>query len=454
MKTFTFKTKILLLVIIPLVLVSFALTLLAVYQAKKLGQQNVKNFSEMIFELRRGELKNYTELAISAVKHVYDNPNNNDLISQGEAKNILRNLEFGEDGYFFVNDFKGTMLAHAKKPGLEGKNIWDLQDPNGVYVARSLINQAKIPGGGYTEYVWDKPSKGREVGKISYSMGLSNWQWMIGTGLYIDDLEEAIDTIEKEVSENIRGTLLLIAGLALLCTLLVGLIGARFTISEGRLADEKLQQLSRKAVEGQEEERSRVARDLQKGINKALYASRTKLKEVAKVSSLGSDSARQDFVSAVSILDKTIKEVYRISGELRPEILDNLGLYAAVDSLVKKISEENNIEIAFKKIEMEKRLPKDLETAVYRIVQEAINNVVSHSSASSAIVRIRQAKSSINITIQDDGSGFDTKRILGKNGKASIGFTDMRVRAEALGGSFNVFSSEDLGTVIKVDIPL
>ncbi|MGH1486298.1 MAG: cache domain-containing protein [Cellvibrionaceae bacterium] len=454
MKTLTFKTKILLLVIIPLILVSIALTLLSVFQAQKLGDQNVESFSEMIFELRRGELKNYTEMALSSVKHIYGENAAGDPAAQEAAKKILRNLEFGEDGYFFVYDYKGTNVTHPKKPQLEGRNLWDIQDSNGVYLIRSLVDQAKTPVGGYTDYIWDKPSKGREVGKIGYSMGLSDWQWMVGTGLYIDDLEEAVSGIEKEVSENIAGTLKLIAGLALLCTVIVGLIGARFTMSEGKLADEKLQQLSRKAVEGQEEERSRVARDLQKGINKALYATRGKLKEVAKVSNLGNEEARKDFVTAVSILDKTIKEVYRISGELRPEVLDNLGLYAAVESLTEKVSEESNIKFTFKKAESGERMRGELETAIYRIIQEAVNNIVNHSEASTASIRMRQTKSSLNMTIQDNGVGFNTKSILGKGGKASVGFTDMRVRAESLGGNFSVFSSEEIGTVIKVDIPL
>jgi len=343
MQSLSFKTKILLLVIIPLILVSLALTSLSIYQATELGDKNVKSFSEMIFNLRRGELKNYTELATTAVKHLYENADPNDIGTQEKAKDIFRNLEFGEDGYFFVYDYNGVNVTHPKKPQLEGKNLWGIQDPNGTYLIRSLVNQAKTPEGGFTDYIWDKPSKGRQVAKIGYSMGLNDWGWMVGTGLYVDDLEDAVEGIEAEVSDNIQGTLKLIAGLALACTIIVGLIGARFTMSEGKLADEKLQLLSRKAVEGQEEERGRVARELQEGINKALHATRSKLKDVAKAGSLTEPQARKDFLQAVTILDHSIKEIYRISGELRPEILDNLGLYPAVEALVEKISEESSV---------------------------------------------------------------------------------------------------------------
>ncbi|MGH1487142.1 MAG: cache domain-containing protein [Cellvibrionaceae bacterium] len=457
MASLTFKTKILLLVIIPLILVSLALTLLSVHQAQKLGDQNVDSFSKMIFELRRGELKNYTEIALSAAQHVYENvvQVNRDAAKKA-AVEVLRDLEYGEDGYFFSDDFDGNVILHPKKPFLEGKNIWDIQDPNGVYLVRSLVEQSKKIEGGYTEYMWDKPSKGREVGKISYSnsFGDDGFEWMVGTGLYIDDLEEAVFGVKKEVSQNITSTLKLIAGLALLCTIVVGLIGARFTMSEGKLADEKLQELSRKAVEGQEEERSRVARDLQKGINKALHATRVKLKEVAKGSNLGNDDARKNFITAVSILDKTIDEVYRISGELRPEILDKSGLYPAVDALVNKISTNSEVNITFKRAGSIERLRNELETSIYRIIQEAIHNITAHAQATSANIRMHQTASAISINIQDDGVGFDTKAVLGKKGRGSVGFTDMRVRAESLGGTFNVFSSKDIGTVIKVHIPL
>jgi two-component system NarL family sensor kinase len=106
-KNIYFKSKIILLVVVPLTLVSVALTLLSINQASKLGRENADSFSNMIFDLRRGELKNYTELAITAVQHIYQNTDLDNVYAQEEAKKILRNLEFGEDGYFYVYDYTG-----------------------------------------------------------------------------------------------------------------------------------------------------------------------------------------------------------------------------------------------------------------------------------------------------------------------------------------------------------
>ena len=450
MKFLSFKTKILILVLLPLVLVSVALTLLSINQTSKLGRKNVDSFSNMIFDLRRNELKNYTKLATTAVKHLYVGAGLGDVEAQEKAKEILRNLEFGKDGYFFVYDYTGVNVAHPKKPQLEGKKLWNLQDSSGIYLIRSLIEEAKKPEGGYTNYIWDKPSENREVGKIGYSMGLDDWRWMVGTGLYIDDLEEAVSGVEAEVEDNITGTLKMIAGLALACTLVVGFIGVRFTMSESKLADKHLQQLSRKAVAGQEEERSRVARDLQKGINQALIAARANLHDVAKANSLEEEAARKSFASAVTLLNQTIKDVYRISGELRPEILDRVGLYAAAEALVEKTSSSSDVDISFKTVVVGERLREEIETALYRIVQEGLNNIVDHSQSSIASVRIRQAKYLIGLTIQDNGIGFNSRH----TSKLGVGFADMRVRAEALGGTFSVFSSGGIGTVVKIEVPL
>ena len=277
---------------------------------------------------------------------------------------------------------------------------------------------------------------------------------MIGTGLYIDDLEEAVGRVESEVSNNIDNTLKLIISLALACTIIVGLIGTRFTMSEGKLADERLQQLSHKAVAGQEEERSRVARDLQTDINKALHAARVKLKFVSKSESLTDTDTRSHFVSAVNIINNTINEVYRISGELRPEALDKLGLYSAIDALVDKTANESGVKVVFDKTtDNGKRLRDEIETALYRIVQEGLNNIVQHSKSKKATIKARKTSSGIQLSIQDYGIGFNPKQVLSEGNKAGVGFVDMRVRAESLGGTFSVFSADAIGTIVKVEIP-
>ena len=256
------------------------------------------------------------------------------------------------------------------------------------------------------------------------------------------------------MDESITSTLNIILIVALACTLLVGLIGARFTMSEGRLADDKLQQLSRKNVEVQEAERSRVSRQLQSGINQSLVASRAGLKKIAESKALTDPNIRQEFINSVTILNKTIEEVYRISGELRPSILDKTGLYSAVEALTDEMKKTSGIDISFKNSSEAERLRPEIETAVYRIVQESLKNMALHSRATSASVRMRRTKGLLAVNIQDNGVGFDPKKMMNSSSRSGVGLIDMRVRAEALGGMFTVFSSDVSGTLIKVEIPL
>ena len=456
MKSLTFKTKILLLVIMPLVILSTMLTILAIYQANELGKSNIASFETKINELRRKELKNYIEIAMSAVEHIYQHEYadfGDQQDAQERAKEIFRNLAYGKDGYFFVYNYDAVNLVHPKKPTLEGRNLWDLADENGVLLIQEFIGNARN-GGGYTDYTWEKPSLGRTVGKVGYSSTLDNWGWMIGTGLYVDDLNESVERVSEQVDNNITHTLTLIGLVALVGTLLVGIIGARFTMSEGKLADDKLQHLSRKNVEVQEAERSRVARQLQSGINQALVASRAKLQKVAKARSFTEAGTRREFVEAVSILNKTIKEVYRISGELRPSMLDKMGLYSAIEALTEEISRKSGIVIVVDNAEAQERLRPEMETAVYRIVQETLKNIEVHSKATEASINLRQAPTLLTLSIKDNGVGFNTKTVLGGGNKAGIGLIDMRVRAESLGGTFTVLSSKKTGTTVSVEIPL
>ncbi|MGH1487547.1 MAG: cache domain-containing protein [Cellvibrionaceae bacterium] len=446
----SFKSKILLLTLLPLIVVSVLIISLAAYQAKQLGDKNVSNFSEKIYELRKIELKNYTNIAKTAVKHLDKVDNKDSLLLQEEIKEIIRNMSYGKDGYFFAYD-KYTTLAHPKVRKLEGNDQRDMTDPNGVKIIEQLYARAR-QGGGYTSYVWLKPSREREVEKIGFSDKLDGLDWWIGTGLYVDDLEDAVINIQTSVDENIQTTLQLIISLAVGAVIVVGFIGARLTLSEGKLADEKLQQLSRKAVGVQEDERRRVALDLQKNISQALTAIRYKLKNVYEAEPPKEQKTINHFSTAVTVLNKTIKEVYRISGELRPETLDKMGLYAAVGALTDKASAESTTRFIFKEVHSKERLSSEVETALYRITQEAINNILKHSEADEATIRIRQAGSSLTLNIQDNGIGFDTKKI--NNSASGVGFVDMRVRAESLRGSFFVFSSPGTGTAIKVSIPL
>jgi signal transduction histidine kinase len=196
------STKMVALVFLSTCLVASALGAFGVLEIKRLGEAEINRLHKQMLAEKKQSLKDYVDLALASVKEHYDNTTDVDQTKE-QAKAILRTLAFGEDGYVFTYDWSGTVLAYPTKPQLEGKNLTDLKDKNGGYPIKALIDQAK-QGSGYITYAWDKPSKGVAVDKLSYAAGLPNWQWMIGTGVYIDDIEDAVAEVQNQVDEDIR----------------------------------------------------------------------------------------------------------------------------------------------------------------------------------------------------------------------------------------------------------
>src|SRR5699024_55369 len=141
--------------IVPLIVAVPIIGYTVRYQAIVLKQQQQEIIQTAYLASKDAELKNYLTLAKRSIAHLYD-PGRTDAAAIEEAKAILTKLDYGNDGYFFVYDFKGNCLIHARQQGLVGKNLWALTDPNGKLVIQDLINRAR-QGGGFEDYIWEKP---------------------------------------------------------------------------------------------------------------------------------------------------------------------------------------------------------------------------------------------------------------------------------------------------------
>ncbi len=127
-----------------------------------------------------------------------------------ELLDEIAKLRYGKNEYLFIDDWQGVVLMHGAQPDLVGKNIWEHQDPNGVKVVQNLIAAAKTREGGYVFYSWRKPDTGEERPKVSYSRGVNDWQWMVGTGVYIDDVEADIAILQSSLKAGLRRDIFLI----------------------------------------------------------------------------------------------------------------------------------------------------------------------------------------------------------------------------------------------------
>lgn len=111
--------------------------------------------------------------------------------AQAHALGQLDTLRYGDGEYFWVNDMQARMVHHPIKPALNGQSVRDMQDPNGVYLFREFVDTVSRHGSGFVAYQWPKPGHDVPIDKVSYVQGFAPWGWVIGSGLYIDDLQRA-----------------------------------------------------------------------------------------------------------------------------------------------------------------------------------------------------------------------------------------------------------------------
>ena len=252
------RLKILLLATIPLIAAIATISVIVSHQAAELSEQEINLFERTMLKAKKDELRHYVSLALTSIDHLYNSgpPGSpeDEAKAQQIAKKILNQLNFGPDGYFYVYDYRGNNIVHPKQTWRVGNSYWDLEDKDGRKVIQNLILQAR-KGGGYYRYSWEKPSIGKVADKIGYAVGLPRWNWMIGTGLYIDDVTTQVQLAKAQVNSRIRDTFLLISIITLSAILCVFATGVAINLHETKLANTKLQSLTQKIVSTQEEER-------------------------------------------------------------------------------------------------------------------------------------------------------------------------------------------------------
>jgi signal transduction histidine kinase len=153
------------------------------------------------------------------------------------------------------------------------------------------------------------------------------------------------------------------------------------------------------------------------------------------------------------LLDQIDVQLRRLSHELRPTILDDLGLVSAIEFLAEGVSKRTNQAISIH-ASLKDRLPTAIEIALYRIVQEALTNAARHSRARSVHIEVHRSGSQVHCSIHDDGTGFDVPAVLARRGDGCLGLLGMQERLNAMGGTLNIHSSPSQGTSLLINLPL
>src|SRR5215472_13629379 len=206
-------------------------------------------------------------------------------------------------------------------------------------------------------------------------------------------------------------------------------------------------------INAQEQERQRIARELHDETSQVLTSLLISLAVLEE--SIDSPEGRERIADTRALAHSTLRAIRNLSIDLRPSALDDLGLLPALRWYIKEYQQKCSIEVEFHATGFKGRLPAELETALYRIIQESLTNTAKHANANRVTITLKEETDRVYARITDDGEGFDYEALLKTPGQErGLGLAGMNERAVLLNGTLNIHSSSGQGTIIEVSIPL
>jgi len=261
-----------------------------------------------------------------------------------------------------------------------------------------------------------------------------------------------------------RNTINYVLAGAVLVTLLAGFLYYRNTQHKNRLltAQDALKQqriielemekqflAAESILQGQEEERERLAKDLHDGLGGILSSVKYSFTNMKKNLIITQESA-ESFDRSMVMLDKSITELRRVAHNMMPEALVNFGLNSALKDFCLGVNQSGALQITYQAFNLEdETVPKNKAAVVYRIVQELVNNTLKHAEAKNMLVQLVITDGALSLTVEDDGRGFDLEKLKTSSG---IGYVNLKNRVAYLGGNIDVQASPGTGVAINIEI--
>ncbi|MDA0143231.1 methyl-accepting chemotaxis protein [Vibrio sp. RW] len=232
--TLTIKNRLYILSFIPLLLMAVGMMSVTYMKSTELTAQQVESTRSNMMAMKEKELKAYLQMAYSSISPFLDRG-----ATLEEALPTLRTLEYGESGYIFGYDSKGVRVVVGQSEDGIGNNYYDLQDKQGNYLIRDLIKNAKL--GEFTTYYFPKPGQSVALPKLSYSVFVPQWDLMLGTGFYTDDIDAVIAEMKESSNAALQSSL---TAIAMFCGL-IALVVAVFAVAVNRTIMQPLEQFDR-----------------------------------------------------------------------------------------------------------------------------------------------------------------------------------------------------------------
>jgi len=230
-----------------------------------------------------------------------------------------------------------------------------------------------------------------------------------------------------------------------------GYIGSCLDVTERKRAEEALSSVSRRLIEAQEQERTRIARELHDDIGQRLALLTIELEQLRQNSPDLPAEVRRRFGELQTLTSEIATDVQSLSHELHSSRLEYLGIAAAMKAFCKEFANQQNVEVVFAHDEVPRTLPQEISLCLFRVLQEALQNAVKHSGMRHFDVELHYASDAIDLNVRDSGRGFDVEGAMQAQG---LGLISMAERLKLVGGQLSIDSQSQRGTTIRASVPL
>ncbi len=210
MNHISIKWKLSIAIAIIVFIMSAILVSLSIYNIKRASAQDIELFQEKAYEAKKDELKSNVEIVLKTIEYFYQKtPQSSTEEMQKEALKSIAQMRYGKgkDNYFWINNSEPKMVMHPIKPALDGKDLSESKDPNGKKLFIEMVKVIKANSEGYVDYQWPKPNFEKPQNKISFVAYFKEWDWIVGTGVYVDDIENEVATMKQKADENVTSLL-------------------------------------------------------------------------------------------------------------------------------------------------------------------------------------------------------------------------------------------------------
>ncbi|HEY3863191.1 MAG TPA: sensor histidine kinase [Verrucomicrobiae bacterium] len=216
---------------------------------------------------------------------------------------------------------------------------------------------------------------------------------------------------------------------------------------------EQLRRLSRQVLSAQEKKRNQIGRKLHEAVARSLTEIHARLSELKTEAVWDTPEFGLSIARTQRLVGKSVRLVHQFARDLRPAVLDDLGLVAALSSCLKEFAARTGLRVQLTTFEGAEQLDAAERTALYRVVQESLANAARHAKASRVEVSLRKLPGAIAMRIKDDGRSFEVESAMRLQGSARLGLLGMRERVEMIGGALRIESAPGRGTTVLVEIP-